>query len=127
MSVDFEALTAGIVMGLPDIRVCLLTTRDGLALGAIAVAAPTSLPGLILDRLEQLLPGSVTEEVKVVRARVEELSGEEPSHGDSTVGAPGAKEDGGRPPRPRSEPPDQDVDRFSLSREFSGLYGEEKG
>ncbi len=33
MSTDFAALTGAVAAGLPDVRVCLLVSRDGLALG----------------------------------------------------------------------------------------------
>src|SRR6266498_2949284 len=34
MSIDFAALTQAVVAGLPDVRSCLIVSRDGLALGA---------------------------------------------------------------------------------------------
>jgi hypothetical protein len=38
MSVDFGALTQAVVAGLPDVRSCLIVSRDGLALGAFPAA-----------------------------------------------------------------------------------------
>jgi len=38
MSVDFGALTQAVVAGLPDVRSCLIVSRDGLALGASPAA-----------------------------------------------------------------------------------------
>jgi hypothetical protein len=38
MSVDFGALTQAVVAGLPDVRSCLVVSRDGLALGASPAA-----------------------------------------------------------------------------------------
>jgi hypothetical protein len=34
MSIDFSALTAAVGMGLPEVRACLIVSREGLALGA---------------------------------------------------------------------------------------------
>jgi hypothetical protein len=34
MSIDFSALTGAVGMGLPEVRVCLIVSREGLALGA---------------------------------------------------------------------------------------------
>jgi hypothetical protein len=99
MSVDFAALAKAVVSGVPDVRTCLIVSRDGLALGAcpaseeekalavwsrvaslgevergfvalrdevwafcrrgpytaLATSSPSSRPGLIMDRLEQML------------------------------------------------------------------------
>ncbi|HEY3208768.1 MAG TPA: hypothetical protein VGL18_03115 [Actinomycetota bacterium] len=99
MSIDFAALTQAVVAGLPDVRSCLIVSRDGLALGAspateegrtldvwtriaalgdvergfitvrdevwvfcrrgaygaVATAPSTARPGVILDRLEQMV------------------------------------------------------------------------
>lgn len=99
MSVDFAALAKAVVSGVPDVRTCLIVSRDGLALGAcpaseeekalavwsrvaslgevergfvalrdevwafcrrgpytaLATGSPSSRPGLIMDRLEQML------------------------------------------------------------------------
>lgn len=99
MSIDFAALTQAVVAGLPDVRSCLMVSRDGLALGAspateegrtlevwtriaalgdvergfvtvrdevwvfcrrgaygaVATAASTARPGVILDSLEQMV------------------------------------------------------------------------
>ncbi len=112
MSIDFAALTQAVVAGLPDVRSCLLVSRDGLALsaspateegrtldvwtriaalgdvergfvtvrdevwvfcrrgayGAVATAASTTRPGLVLDRLEQMV--LVAEEARVRRDAV---------------------------------------------------------
>jgi hypothetical protein len=38
MSIDFGALTEAVVAGLPDVRSCLMVSRDGLALGASPAA-----------------------------------------------------------------------------------------
>jgi hypothetical protein len=99
MTVDFEALAAGIASTLPDVRACVVLSAEGLVLGGhpgdavetvtdiwgrlaglgevargfvtvrdqtwvfarrgpyatVAVAGPSGLPGLVLDRLERLL------------------------------------------------------------------------
>jgi hypothetical protein len=99
MSVDFAALAKAVVSGVPDVRTCLIVSRDGLALGAcpaseeekalavwsrvaslgevergfvalrdevwsfcrrgpytaLATSGASSRPGLIMDRLEQML------------------------------------------------------------------------
>src|SRR6266508_6272214 len=112
MSIDFAALTQAVVAGLPDVRSCLIVSRDGLALGAspateegrtldvwtriaalgdvergfvtvrdevwvfcrrgpygaVATAASTTRPGLVLDRLEQMV--LVAEEARVLRDAV---------------------------------------------------------
>src|SRR5438876_128453 len=38
MSVDFAALAMAVVSGVPDVRTCLVVSRDGLALGAYPVS-----------------------------------------------------------------------------------------
>jgi hypothetical protein len=45
MSIDFAALTQAVVAGLPDVRSCLMVSRDGLALGA----SPATEEGRTLD------------------------------------------------------------------------------
>ncbi|HEV8420658.1 MAG TPA: hypothetical protein VGR13_04815 [Actinomycetota bacterium] len=45
MSIDFAALTQAVVAGLPDVRSCLIVSRDGLALGA----SPATEEGRTLD------------------------------------------------------------------------------
>jgi len=125
MSIDFAALTQAVVAGLPDVRSCLIVSRDGLALGAspateegrtldvwtriaalgdvergfvtvrdevwvfcrrgpygaVATAASTTRPGLVLDRLEQMV--LVAEEARVRKDAVRPPADHEPTSLDT--------------------------------------------
>ncbi len=125
MSIDFAALSQAVVAGLPDVRSCLIVSRDGLALGAspateegrtlnvwtriaalgdvergfvtvrdevwvfcrrgaygaVATAASTTRPGLVLDRLEQIV--LVAEEARVRKDAVRPPADHEPASMDT--------------------------------------------
>lgn len=147
MSSDFAALTAAMGAGVPELRACLLLSRDGLALasyplqqeqralsvwvrvgalgdaergfavvgdevwvfcmhglyGGVAVADRSARPGLVLQRLEQM----------VVDAEATALRGAgSVTHEAATGDARGVADDG-------------DVDTMSLAMEFAALIGEQ--
>jgi len=125
MSIDFAALSQAVVAGLPEVRSCLIVSRDGLALGAspateegrtlnvwtriaalgdvergfvtvrdevwvfcrrgaygaVATAASTTRPGLVLDRLEQIV--LVAEEARVRKDAVRPPADHEPASMDT--------------------------------------------
>lgn len=128
MSIDFGALTNAVVAGVPDVRSCLMVSRDGLALGAspaaeedrtlevwtrigslgdvergfitvrdeiwvfsrrgtygaVATASPTARPGLILDRLEQMV--LMAEEARVRKEGLRPASERETTSLDASRG-----------------------------------------
>jgi hypothetical protein len=154
MSEEFAALTIAVGAGLPEVRACLLLSRDGLALAAypaseearalavwtkvaglgevergfaavgaeiwtftrrgpyagLALADPTARPGVVLDRLEQML--LVAEEARARKDAIREVP--RPAPADAKLD----KSD-------KADKPDKDV-ATEKPRRFHGLLHKEK-
>jgi hypothetical protein len=155
MSVDFAALTAAVGAGLPEVRACLIVSRDGLALGSfppaeeagamerwmrlaslgdvekgfavvgeecwvfcsrgpyagLAVAKASARPGLILERLDQMVLA-----VEEARLRKEGLGAQAPRDAAAMTAAARRRRPSPPPPgvHPQAQQPARPGDRVDV-------------